>query len=119
MWVRIDPELEFIRRVNICQSEDNWHYQLLKEKDIIGQYEAIHALKNFKTEQAYDALKHVIQNKEYFYKIRQEAVKAITEMKTKDFQKYLSTEKLLIKIFNEYDEKGRFLIILKNRLSKI
>ena len=106
LWVRIDPELEYIRRVNILQSEDNWHYQLLKEKDIIGQYEAIHALKAFKTEQAYDALKHVIQNKEYFYKIRKEAVKAITEMKTKDFQKYLSTEKLLIKIYNEYDEKG-------------
>lgn len=107
LWVRIDPELEFIRKVNIEQEEDNWHYQLLKEKDIIGQYEAIHALKKYNTEAAYEALKHVILNKEYFFKIRQQALKAITEMNTKEFNKFLSTEKFLIKIFNEYDTLGK------------
>lgn len=105
--MRIDPELEFIRKVNIEQEEDNWHYQLLKEKDIIGQYEAIHALKKYNTEAAYEALKHVILNKEYFFKIRQQALKAITEMNTKEFNKFLSTEKFLIKIFNEYDMLGK------------
>lgn len=107
LWVRIDPELEFIRNVNIKQSEDNWHFQLLLEKDIIGQYEAIHQLKQYKSEPAYDALKHVAQNKEYFYKIRQQAVKALCEMRISDFNQYLSTEKFFIKIYNEYDHKGK------------
>lgn len=66
----MDTELNWIRKINIIQEEQNWHYQLVKEKDIIGHYEAIQALKNFKTEMAYDALKHVINCKEYFYKIR-------------------------------------------------
>lgn len=61
LWVRMDPELDWIRKVTIEQPENNWHYQLIKEKDIVGQYEAIQALKNFNTESAYDALKHVIQ----------------------------------------------------------
>lgn len=108
LWIRIDPELELIRNIVVEQDEDNWHYQLLKEKDIIGQYEAVHALKKFNTETAYEAIKHVIKNNEYFYKIREEALNAIVEMNTKEFNKYLSSEKFLIKAFNEFDHKGKY-----------
>jgi hypothetical protein len=107
LWIRVDPELELIRNIRVEQDEDNWHYQLLKEKDIIGQYEAIHALKRYNTESAYEALKHVIRNNEYFYKIREEALDAIVQMNTKEFNKYLSSEKFLIKAFNEFDHKGK------------
>jgi transcription initiation factor TFIID subunit 2 len=111
LWIRVDPELELIRNIRVEQDEDNWHYQLLKEKDIIGQYEAIHALKKYNTESAYEALKHVIQNNEYFYKIREEALDAIVQMNTKEFNKYLSSEKFLIKAFNEFDHKGKHIYL--------
>ena len=56
----MDTEMNWIRKINIVQEKQNWHYQLVKEKDIVGQYEAIQALKKIKNEMAYDALKHVI-----------------------------------------------------------
>lgn len=70
----MDTELEHIRKINILTAtEDTWHYQLIKERDIVGQYEAIQHLKHYRTENAYEALKTAITNKEYFYKIRSAA----------------------------------------------
>jgi hypothetical protein len=45
----------------------------------------------------------VIETDEFFYKIRQEALYAISQMNTRAFNKYLSTEKFLMKLFSEYD----------------
>ena len=41
LWIRVDPDMEYIRKVNVKQDVNNWLFQLLLEKDIIGQIEAI------------------------------------------------------------------------------
>ena len=87
------------------EDEDFWQYQLLREKDIVGQYEAIQALKLLESESAYEGIKQVIESTEYFYKIREEAIKALGQMNTKNFNKYLSTERFFIKAYTNYEKK--------------
>lgn len=41
LWIRVDPDMEYIRKVRVKQDVNNWLFQLLLEKDIIGQIEAI------------------------------------------------------------------------------
>jgi transcription initiation factor TFIID subunit 2 len=41
LWIRVDPDMEYIRKVKVNQDTNNWLFQLLLEKDIIGQIEAI------------------------------------------------------------------------------
>lgn len=106
LWIRVDPDFDLIRTITVEQDESNWHYQLLRETDIVGQYEAIQALKKFNSENAYNALKYVIGWSEFFYKIREEAMVAICQMDTKIFNQYLSTERFLMKIYNEFEEKS-------------
>lgn len=36
LWIRVDPEIEYIRKVKIHQAPDNWLFQLLQEKDHMG-----------------------------------------------------------------------------------
>jgi hypothetical protein len=47
LWIRVDPELETIRRVKVIQSKKNWLFQLIKEKDYIGQIDACKELKKY------------------------------------------------------------------------
>jgi hypothetical protein len=62
LWIRVDPDFKYIRKVVFPQFEENLHYQLLKEKDIIGQYEAIKSLAKIPNELSYNALKSVSQS---------------------------------------------------------
>ena len=36
LWIRVDPDFEFIRKAEVRQEENHWHYQLLKERDFVG-----------------------------------------------------------------------------------
>lgn len=36
LWIRVDPDMEFIRKVKVVQEQNNWLFQLIQEKDIIG-----------------------------------------------------------------------------------
>lgn len=36
LWIRVDPDMEYIRKVKVEQEQNNWLFQLLQEKDIIG-----------------------------------------------------------------------------------
>ena len=37
LWIRVDPDMEFIRKVKILQEKrNNWLFYLLREQDIIG-----------------------------------------------------------------------------------
>ena len=40
LWLRVDTELEMLRRVKVNQPKVNWLFQLLREKDYLGQIEA-------------------------------------------------------------------------------
>jgi hypothetical protein len=41
MWMKIDPNQEFLKIISIIQEEHIWLLQLCEEKDFIGSYFAL------------------------------------------------------------------------------
>jgi hypothetical protein len=71
LWIRVDPDMEFICKIRVVQDKKNWLYQLLREKDIIGQIEAIKPLaKQYADDFVYEVLKAVATNDNYFVIVR-------------------------------------------------
>ena len=73
LWIRIDPEVNVPRIVNFQQPDYMWQYQSRFERDVVGQSEAIKALLAFPTQATVTALGEVIENENYYYKVRIQA----------------------------------------------
>ena len=100
LWVRVDPDMECLRRVKVIQSKYSWLYQLLKEKDHLGQIEAIRELANYHDEYVYELLKSIAKNEKYFFKVRKHAIRSLQAINVAAFREHLSHEKFfLIKTF--------------------
>ena len=111
LWIRVDPDMEFIRKVKVVQTKrNNWLFQLLREQDIVGQIEAVRQLHKFNEDFVYEILKTVSKSENYFFKVRKEVLKAMQRMEISVFNEYLSHEAFLIKIFKErrFDEVTGF-----------
>ena len=101
LWIRVDPDLEWCRTVEVHQEKrNNWLFQLLRETDIIGQIEAVRRLPAYNEELVYEILKTVARSNNYFYKVRKEVLKALSQMEIFTFNKYISHEMFLMKLFN-------------------
>jgi len=92
--------MECLRRVKVIQSKQSWLYQLLKEKDPLGQIEAIRELANYHDEYVYELLKSIAKNDKYFFKVRKHAIRSLQAINVAAFREHLSHEKFfLIKTF--------------------
>lgn len=88
-FIRVDPELEWIRVVEFNQNEQMWVNQLEKEKDVIGQCEAIEALvrrnqtegTNFIAEplskEILQKLENVLNDNKIYFRVRETAARAL------------------------------------------
>jgi len=91
LWIRVDPDMEFIRKVEIVQKDpktsyrNNWLFQLLREQDILGQIEAVRRLPEYKEEFVYEVLKSVARSEGYFYKVRKEVLRSLKKMEVYTF----------------------------------
>jgi len=54
--------MEYLRKVKVHQSKENWLFQLLLSKDHISKMEACKALANYNEEFVYEILKAVAKN---------------------------------------------------------
>lgn len=111
LWIRVDPDMEYIRKVKVVQKKrNNWLFQLLREQDIVGQIEAVRQLYKYNEDFVYEILKTVSKSENYFYKVRKEVLKTMHKMEISVFNEYLSHEAFLAKIFKEkrYDETTGF-----------
>ncbi|XP_067032704.1 transcription initiation factor TFIID subunit 2-like isoform X1 [Acropora muricata] len=82
LWVRIDPEVTWLRHVTFEQPDYMWQYQLRHERDVIAQTEAIQALEKFPTPATRQALIDMINQSECFYKVRLEACHCLAKVAT-------------------------------------
>lgn len=96
LWVRVDPDAETIRRVKVIQSQKSWLYQLLQDRDFLGQIEACKELSNYHDKFVYNILQQVAMNEKYFYKVRKYALRALQEINVRAFESYLSHEKMFL-----------------------
>lgn len=80
LWIRVDPDVEYIRKVKVNQSKENWLFQLLQERDNIAQIEACKALRHYHEEFVYEILKAVAKNETFFFKVRKQALESLQEI---------------------------------------
>ena len=74
LWIRVDPDMQLIRSIEILQPDFQWQYQLRHERDVTAQTEAVRALERFPTPQTRKALTDIIENESCFYKVRYVAI---------------------------------------------
>ncbi|KAJ7405005.1 TATA-box binding protein associated factor 2 [Willisornis vidua] len=70
LWIRIDPDMSVLRKVEFEQSDFMWQYQLRYERDVVAQEEAILALEKFPTPASRLALTDILEQEQCFYRVR-------------------------------------------------
>uniref|UniRef100_A0A672LV18 Transcription initiation factor TFIID subunit 2 n=1 Tax=Sinocyclocheilus grahami TaxID=75366 RepID=A0A672LV18_SINGR len=73
LWIRIDPDMSILRKVEFEQADFMWQYQLRFERDVVAQEEAISALEIFPTPASRLALTDILEQDQCFYKVRMQA----------------------------------------------
>ncbi|PWA22538.1 hypothetical protein CCH79_00018170 [Gambusia affinis] len=73
LWIRIDPDMSILRKVEFEQADFMWQYQLRYERDVVAQEEAITALEKFPTPASRLALTDILEQEQCFYKVRMQA----------------------------------------------
>lgn len=73
LWIRIDPDMSILRKVEFEQADFMWQYQLKFERDVVAQEEAISALEKFPTPASRRALTDILEQDQCFYKVRMQA----------------------------------------------
>uniref|UniRef100_A0AAA9T4Y9 Transcription initiation factor TFIID subunit 2 n=1 Tax=Bos taurus TaxID=9913 RepID=A0AAA9T4Y9_BOVIN len=73
LWIRIDPDMAVLRKVDSEQADFMWQYQLRYERDVVAQQEAISALERFPTPASRLALTDVLEQEQCFYRVRMAA----------------------------------------------
>ena len=70
LWIRIDPDMQLIRSLDIQQPDFQWQYQLRHERDVSAQVEAVLALERFPSPATRKALTDIIEDEKCFYMVR-------------------------------------------------
>ncbi|KAI9315007.1 hypothetical protein BX666DRAFT_1965766 [Dichotomocladium elegans] len=72
-WIRLDAEFEWLCTLEFQQPDYMWAAQLTKDRDVVAQYEALHALKRMPSLQTSTSLLRALLDPKCFYKIRMDA----------------------------------------------
>jgi Bromodomain len=80
LWVRVDPDFEILRKVEIAYTDFMWMEQLKKEKeDVLAQYEAILAARTSTDyTNVLNLLYEKLEDKQCFYRVRMKAAKSLS-----------------------------------------
>lgn len=70
LWIRIDPDMQLVRSLDIQQPDFQWQYQLRHERDVTAQCEAARALERFPSLASRKALIDMIEDEKCFYRVR-------------------------------------------------
>lgn len=107
-WIRIDPEFEWIRVIKFKQTEQMWVNQLERDKDVVGQYEAIQGLANFpESQNALTKIENLLNDNSAYYQVRTEALYSIAKFSSTEQISPIDTLKKFYKgLF--YDRKMTF-----------
>ena len=84
LWVRLDPDGEWLARFNLCQPEAGWVRQLESEKDVVAQELAIQKLRRYTSDSRsiFHGLLACVQNKRVFCHVRAQAARALGAIST-------------------------------------
>ncbi|XP_048582004.1 transcription initiation factor TFIID subunit 2 isoform X3 [Nematostella vectensis] len=117
LWLRIDPEVTWLRQVSFEQPDYMWQYQLRHERDIMAQVQSLVALERFPTAPTRDALMDIITQKECFYRVRQEACMCLAKVASASADSWTGQTAMLNIFKNMFGSKSAPQIIRYNDFS--
>ncbi|ODQ51035.1 transcription initiation factor TFIID subunit 2 [Saitoella complicata NRRL Y-17804] len=86
-WIRIDADFEWICRSSVNQPEHMWISQLQQDRDVIAQYEAVHALAvNKENPIISTTMIRTLMDTRYYYGVRLEAAYALAKSATEELE---------------------------------
>ena len=80
LWVRVDPDLQWICHLTLEQSDITWQSLLKYEREANAQLEAIEALEGYQTTTTRDALRDAVMNSSFYYHVRIQAAKSLAKV---------------------------------------
>ena len=80
LWVRVDPEFQWIRQLVMEQSDTVWHCLLKYERDANAQLDALEALEMFQTNQTRDAFRDTIMSSSFYHRVRERAAQSLAKV---------------------------------------
>uniref|UniRef100_A0A914UPH0 Transcription initiation factor TFIID subunit 2 n=1 Tax=Plectus sambesii TaxID=2011161 RepID=A0A914UPH0_9BILA len=83
LWLRVDPDLLLVRKIDLHQPVNQWEYQLKYEKDVLAQMHSLETLPRFPSPQTRHTILDVIDNDNIFYRVRCQASFSLTEIANK------------------------------------
>ncbi|VDM41643.1 unnamed protein product [Toxocara canis] len=95
LWIRIDPDLLLVRKINIRQPVYQWEYMLKYERDVLAQLHALDVLQRFPSPQVRTFLLETVENENFFYRVRCRAAFSLTEVVNKLPETWLGPPALL------------------------
>ena len=79
IWMRIDPEMLWLCKINLQMPDFMWNALLLHERDVVYQHKAAEILPNFSSHATITTLSSVILNNKCYYKVRIQAVYSLAK----------------------------------------
>ncbi|KAF8665397.1 hypothetical protein AX16_000416 [Volvariella volvacea WC 439] len=76
-WIRMDADFEWIAKIRFEQPDFMWVSQLQRDRDVVAQLEAVHALAEKPTAIVSSTLTKTVLVSNYYYRIRCEAALAL------------------------------------------
>ncbi|GAA5828317.1 hypothetical protein JCM11251_006194 [Rhodosporidiobolus azoricus] len=85
-WIRIDSDLDWIAIIRFAQPDFMWISQLQRDRDVVAQLEAVHALSSMPSPVVSSNLCKTVLVSNYFVRIRMEAALALIACATTQHQ---------------------------------
>ncbi|CAG0896679.1 unnamed protein product [Cyprideis torosa] len=122
LWIRIDPDMNQFRKVEMEQPDFMWQFQLRYERDVSAQREALVQLEKFPSPQTRQALQDVIENEQCYIHVRTAAADTLKKVTNDIVAKSIGPAHLdvLIAIFRQhFGSKSCPQIVQRNDFSNL
>jgi transcription initiation factor TFIID subunit 2 len=119
LWLRVDPEFQWLRQLSVEQPDTVWHSMLKYERDAVAQVEAMEALEEFPSSTSRDLLRESILNTQFYYKVRVQAAHSLAKLIT-DTASSGGSPGFLVSVFQKlYGSQAHPTIVRYNDFSDI
>ena len=83
LWVRVDPDYQWIRRLSTEQSDTTWQNMLKYERDATAQLDALEALEDYPSTLTRDCYRDTLLNTCFYCHVRLQAAAKLTKVLVK------------------------------------
>ncbi|KAG6846064.1 hypothetical protein H0H87_006428 [Tephrocybe sp. NHM501043] len=121
-WIRMDADFEWIANVQFDQPDFMWVSQLQRDRDVVAQLEAIHALAEKPTAIVSSTLTKTVLVSNYYFRIRSEAAIALVSCAIRKLDFLDPNQDLFAHTYvpkpNEFSDFGEY-FVRKNLINAI